>query len=170
MKKFFLGVVVVTAGIYFSGCLKNSDPGCPYQDITVTRVDTQATQLRAYLADKGITNYIEDSSGFFYQVITPGTGTVTPAACSQILVNYKGTLTDDKVFDQSTQPVAFTLGSLIPGWQLGLKKIKSGGKMKLYVPPFLGYGNNDIKNQTTGEVIIPGKSILIFDVELVNVQ
>ncbi len=170
MKKVLLGLVVLTAGIYFSGCLKNKDMGCPYQDITVSRVDTQATQVRKYLADEGITDYIEDSAGFFYQVITPGTGTVTPAACSLVLVNYKGTFTNDVVFDQSTEPVSFYLGNVIAGWQLGLKKIKSGGKMKLYIPPYLGYGNSDVKDPGTGNVVIPAKSILIFDVELLNVQ
>ncbi len=171
MKKFFWGfAVVLSAGMFFSGCLKSKEPGCPYQDITtVTRVDSQATAIRDYLGEEGITDYIEDSAGFFYQIITPGTGTVTPTACSQVQVNYKGTFTNNTQFDASTQPVNFYLGSVIAGWQLGLKKIKSGGKMKLFIPPFLGYGSNDVKDPSTGQVVIPKMSILIFDVELLDV-
>ena len=44
----------------------------------------------------------------------------------------------------------------------GIPMIKPGGKIKLYCPPSLAYGN-----QANGT--IPANSILIFEVELVGV-
>lgn len=40
---------------------------------------------------------------------------------------------------------------------------KKGGKIKLIIPPSLGYGHNP-----TGS--IPGNSIIIFDIELLDVR
>ncbi|MBX3239329.1 MAG: FKBP-type peptidyl-prolyl cis-trans isomerase [Chitinophagaceae bacterium] len=170
MKKVLLGFAVLTAGLMISGCLKNKESGCPYEEATVTRVDTQAAKVKDYLDDKGITGYVEDPSGLFYTIQSAGTGTVVPTACSLVVVNYKGKLTNETVFDQSTEPVSFYLGGVIAGWQKGLNKIKSGGKITLYIPPYMGYGSTDRKNPNTGEVVIPANSILIFDVDLLDVQ
>jgi FKBP-type peptidyl-prolyl cis-trans isomerase FkpA len=46
------------------------------------------------------------------------------------------------------------------GWKLGLPLIKAGGKIKLYLPPSLGYGNSVSGN-------IPANSILVFEITLV---
>jgi FKBP-type peptidyl-prolyl cis-trans isomerase FkpA len=72
------------------------------------------------------------------------------------------------VFDQETNQL-YTLGGLIAGWQQGLPLISKGGVIKLYIPPSLGYGNTaqDGKN---GNVAIPANSILIFNIDLINVQ
>jgi FKBP-type peptidyl-prolyl cis-trans isomerase FkpA len=51
---------------------------------------------------------------------------------------------------------------LIEGWKIGLPLLKKGGHIKLYVPPSLGYGPSPNRN-------IPGNSVLIFDIRLVDV-
>jgi FKBP-type peptidyl-prolyl cis-trans isomerase FkpA len=61
------------------------------------------------------------------------------------------------------------LGQLIIGWQKGLPLIKSGGSITLFIPPSLGYGNQDIRN-SSGAVIIPANSNLKFTIDLVSVQ
>ena len=50
---------------------------------------------------------------------------------------------------------------MIPGWTEGLQKINQGGKIRLYIPPQLGYGDR-------GEQGIPPGATLIFDVELLD--
>jgi FKBP-type peptidyl-prolyl cis-trans isomerase len=40
----------------------------------------------------------------------------------------------------------------------------------LYIPSGLGYGPNDVKNQNTGDIVIPKNSNLIFEIQLDNVQ
>ena len=60
-------------------------------------------------------------------------------------------------------PAEFPLGEVIPGWVEGLQKVKPGGKIKLYVPASLAYGDE-------GRGGIPPRSTLIFEVELLEVK
>jgi FKBP-type peptidyl-prolyl cis-trans isomerase len=52
---------------------------------------------------------------------------------------------------------------VIAGWTEGLQKISKGGKIKLFVPPSLGYGDD-------GRPGIPPGSVLVFDVELLDIS
>tara|TARA_B100000497_G_C7606678_1_gene364329 strand:+ start:759 stop:1106 length:348 start_codon:yes stop_codon:yes gene_type:complete len=89
---------------------------------------------------------------------------------NKVVVNYTGSLTDGSIFDSSLnpgrEPFTFTLGagSVIKGWDLGVKGMKVGGKRKLTIPPELGYGENG-----AGSVIPPGAT-LIFEVDLLEVE
>ena len=89
---------------------------------------------------------------------------------NKVVVNYTGSLADVSVFDTSLnpgrEPFTFTLGagSVIKGWDLGVKGMKVGGKRKLTIPPELGYGD-----QGAGDVIPPGAT-LIFEVDLLEVE
>lgn len=151
--------------ITFFSCSKDKK-ACDYDPCLVTAPASEVTQLQNYLTGSGI-SATQHCSGMFYTVETPGTG-VTPNICSIVSVKYKGQLTNGNVFDQTTTPTSFQLGSLIESWKKGIPLIKNGGKIKLYVPPSLGYGNQDIRDQA-GNIVIPANSILIFEVELVGV-
>ena len=89
---------------------------------------------------------------------------------NKITVNYTGKLEDGSIFDSSLKkgrdPFTFTLGvgSVIKGWDLGVKGMKVGGKRKLTIPPELGYGD-----QGAGTVIPPGAT-LVFEIELLSVE
>ena len=89
---------------------------------------------------------------------------------NKVVVNYTGKLEDGSIFDSSLNPgrgpFTFTLGvgSVIKGWDIGVKGMKVGGRRRLTVPPELGYGNNG-----AGNVIPPGAT-LIFDVDLLEVE
>ena len=89
---------------------------------------------------------------------------------NKVVVNYTGTLEDGSVFDSSLKadrsPFTFTLGvgSVIKGWDLGVKGMNVGGKRKLTIPSDLGYGDRG-----AGGVIPPGAT-LIFEVELLEVE
>ena len=88
----------------------------------------------------------------------------------KVTVHYTGYLENGKVFDSSLnkgrEPFSFTLGtgSVIKGWDEGLKGMKVGGKRKLIIPPDMGYGKNGAGN------VIPPNATLIFDVELLKVD
>ncbi len=89
---------------------------------------------------------------------------------NKVVVNYTGTLEDGSVFDSSLnpdrEPFTFTLGvgSVIKGWDLGVKGMKVGGKRKLTIPSDLGYGDKGAGN------LIPPGATLIFEVELLDVE
>jgi FKBP-type peptidyl-prolyl cis-trans isomerase len=122
-----------------------------------------AAFLEKNKTEKGV---ITTASGLQYTVIKEGTGP-KPKASDMVTVHYKGTLIDGKEFDSSYkrgQPATFPLGNVIPGWTEGLQLMNVGGKMKLFVPSNLGYGERG-----AGQDIGPNTT-LIFEIELISVQ
>ncbi len=102
-------------------------------------------------------------SGLRYEIIREGEGP-KPGPADKVKVHYHGTLTDGTVFDSSVdrgQPQDFVLNKVVKGMTEGLQLIGEGGKIKLYIPPGLGYGSR-------GKRPIPPGAILIFDVELIE--
>ena len=82
-------------------------------------------------------------------------------------VHYTGALVDGTVFDSSVErgePAVFGVGQVIPGWVEGLQLMPTGSKWKLFIPSDLAYGPSG------GPVVsIPGNSVLVFDVELLEI-
>jgi FKBP-type peptidyl-prolyl cis-trans isomerase len=109
-------------------------------------------------------NVVELPDGLRYEIIKPGEGS-PPKPTDTVKVNYTGTLLNGSIFDSSVQrgqPMEIGLDKVIAGWTEGLQKTSKGGKIKLYVPPQLGYGDD-------GRPGIPPGSVLIFDIELLDV-
>ena len=109
----------------------------------------------------------KSESGLHYKVLEPGTGD-KPSLTDSVLVHYKGTLIDGTQFDSSYDrgaPATFRLDQVVKGFGEGLTKIGAGGKIILYIPSDLGYGNSP----RPGGVIKPGDS-LIFECELLEVN
>jgi len=103
-------------------------------------------------------------SGLQYRVIEEGDGD-SPNEASSVRIRYRGELTNGIVFDQTTgnNTVTFGVSGLIAGFTEGLLLMSEGSKYELFIPPNLGYGN-----QAQGNVI-PANSVLVFEVELVEV-
>lgn len=105
-------------------------------------------------------------SGLRYVVEKEGTGKA-PLATDQVTVHYTGYLLNGNKFDSSVdrgQPATFPLNQVIRGWTEGLQLMKEGGKTKFIIPSDLGYGDAGYPP------VIPPKSWLIFDVELIKVN
>jgi FKBP-type peptidyl-prolyl cis-trans isomerase len=103
-------------------------------------------------------------SGLQYMVVEKGEGD-PPAATSKVKVHYRGTLLDGTQFDSSYdrgEPAEFGVNQVIPGWQEALQLMSPGAKLKLFIPPNLAYGEN-------GNARIPANSLLLFDVELLEI-
>jgi FKBP-type peptidyl-prolyl cis-trans isomerase FkpA len=160
MYKVFL--CLVTIAFVATSCLK-SDKGCYFSPSTLVAPQAEQDSVKAYLDSNGI-QATKDPSGFYYEIISAGSADKVPELCSYITVSYTGKLTTGATFDQNTS-VQFQLGAVIDGWKKGIPLIKKGGKIRLYIPPTLGYGNVDIKNES-GTILIPKKSILLFEVSL----
>ena len=108
---------------------------------------------------------ITTPSGLCYEIIKPGEGPA-PKPTDTIKAHYTGALINGTVFDSSVQrgqPVEFPLDQVIPGWTEGLQKISKGGKIKLYVPPQLAYGDD-------GRAGIPPASTLVFEIEILDIK
>jgi FKBP-type peptidyl-prolyl cis-trans isomerase FkpA len=161
MRKILLCLTVVA--LLTSGCLKKTT-GCAYSESTTVAPTAEQQAVLDYLTANSITAS-KHSSGLYYKILADGTGG-SPQICSQVQVNYKGTLTNNSTFDENNNFV-YDLGALIDGWKKGIPLIKKGGHIMLYIPPTLGYGSTDVKN-ASGVVVIPANSILVFDITLID--
>ncbi len=129
-------------------------------------------------------NAEELPSGLKIRVIKSGDGT-KPNTGDRVLVNYAGWLTDGSLFDTSEKSIAEEFGKfeelnamhrgdfspipmlfsqdsrLIPGFKEGLLSMGVGDKVRLFIPPHLGYGPQ-------GAGPIPPNAELVFDLEIVE--
>ncbi|GLK46919.1 MULTISPECIES: FKBP-type peptidyl-prolyl cis-trans isomerase [Novosphingobium] len=95
------------------------------------------------------------------KTLTAGTG-ASPTMEDVVLINYKGMLTDGKVFDENKNypnPVA----QFVPGFSKALMKMQRGGKYDVTIPAELAYGANPPAGSP-----IPANADLKFEVELID--
>jgi FKBP-type peptidyl-prolyl cis-trans isomerase len=116
-------------------------------------------------ANKSKEGVVALPSGLQYKILKEGSGP-KPTAGDKVTCNYSGTLIDGKEFDSSYkrgQPVTFSVGEVIKGWNEALQLMPVGSKWQLVVPPDLAYGDRG-----AGQDIGP-KSTLVFEVELLSI-
>lgn len=127
--------------------------------------DTNAKAGKDFLEkNKSAEGVKTTASGLQYIMEKEGTG-ASPKKDDVVKVHYKGTLTNGEQFDSSYdrgQPAEFPVSGVIPGWTEALQLMKPGGKAKLFIPPELAYG-------PSGRPGIPPNSVLVFEVELIEV-
>lgn len=163
MKLRLLITAVLLLSFTFNACLKQDTQTftCSGSAPKITVPGSELLEIESYFSKNNITDAVKSDKGFYYKIVVAGTG-VTPTVCSNVTIYYKGSLLNGNVFDQTTTSAAtFPLSQLIPGWQLGLPLIKSGGKIILYLPPSLAYG------AAGSPPVIPANSSLIFEISLV---
>ena len=126
-------------------------------------------------------------SGLLYKVVKKGDPEFMPTDDRDVVkVHYKGTKADGTVFDASRfaempkerqemmkqyrpddydadEPVSFALNRVIKGWGEGLKYVGKGGKITLWIPAELAYGEHAPGN-------IGVNQALRFDVELIDIE
>jgi len=155
MKYLFLLFTLIFFWSVFS-CTKTEDA------TPLTQAEFDDSTIQAYITNHNLTA-IKHNTGLYYHIKTSGTG-ANPKAMDSVAVHYKGFLTNGTSFDgTTTTPRTFLLGSLIPAWQIGIPLIKKGGEIDLYAPSHLGYGPNAVGP-------IPPNSVLIFNIQLVNIK
>ena len=101
------------------------------------------------------------ASGLQYRIVEPGSD-VKPGPQDTVWVKYKGSLIDGTVFDETpadADPAQLVLNRVVSGWTEGLQLVGEGGRIELYIPSKLGYGER-------GNQGIEPNSTLIFDVEV----
>ena len=162
MNKIMMPIVFFCSIIAVS-CSKSPEyvtsPGC-----VNTPVSSDSSALLNFATANNIAT-TKDASGLYYQIITPGTG-ATATSTSAIEVSYKGTLLNGVVFDSTAtnKTATFNLNQLIQGWQIGIPKIKAGGRIKLLVPSALAYGCAGAGST------ISSNTPIFFDMILINVK
>ncbi|MBO7479103.1 MAG: FKBP-type peptidyl-prolyl cis-trans isomerase [Bacteroidales bacterium] len=106
---------------------------------------------------------ITTESGLMYKIISNGNGNFPTSPRDTVTANYKLSSIDGELIESSegSGPVTFPLENVIPGWVEGIQKIDEGGKIMLYVPSDLAYGENG----PTGP-----NATLVFEVDLIEVM
>jgi peptidylprolyl isomerase len=157
-------LVALGAGLFFS---KSQDPPAPGEGGEETAEHSEGDghdHAPAKPASKELTGGVTELK---IEDERPGTGKAA-ANGDRLKMNYKGTLLNGEMFDQSygKAPFEFTLGQgeVIKGWDKGILGMKEGGKRKLTIPASLGYGANGAGAK------IPGGATLQFEVELLEVR
>lgn len=123
------------------------------------------------------TTLVEQASDFVYaKIIERGEGTESPYYNDSVRVSYQGRLLPSTTYAQgyifdstvygaysskTNATVKFLLSGLISGWCTALQHMHRGDYWRIYIPYQLGYG-------ASGSGSIPGYSLLIFDVTLVD--
>jgi len=147
---------------YFSK--KKSEKEIQLQKEREENLKTAKEFLNQNRVQDGVT---ETASGLQYRRLKVAEGEkkrLTPH--SRVKCHYEGRFTDGKIFDSSYrrgEPAVFSLERVIPGWTEGLQLMGVGDKYEFVIPPQLGYGEVGIPGH------IPGNSVLIFTVELLDV-
>jgi FKBP-type peptidyl-prolyl cis-trans isomerase FkpA len=129
-----------------------------------SQFDEDKQLMLDYFADNNIDAEVTEE-GVYYMIETEGTGD-RPLSSSTVTVNYEGSLLDGSIFDSSFErgtPSTFGLWQVIQGWQIGIPLFKEGGEGYLYIPSELAYGGSARSG-------IPSNSVLIFKIELIDVE
>ncbi len=145
----FVGVVLLAA------C--SDSPAAVRLEPEVIEETTFASSLNIDLASMTRT-----SSGLYIETIAEGVG--EPAMVDNgVTISYTGWLSDGTSFDSGQFPFVLGAGQVVPGFDEGVLGMKVEGIRRVIMPPSLGYGN-------TARGIIPSGSILIFRLELVDID
>ena len=107
----------------------------------------------------------ETPTGLQYRVLKEGEGN-SPGKTDRVKVHYAGRLIDGTEFDSSIkreEPSSFGLNQVIKGWTEGLQLMKVGSKFEFFIHPKIAYGTRPKPN-------IPSNSLLIFEVELLEIE
>jgi FKBP-type peptidyl-prolyl cis-trans isomerase FkpA len=121
-------------------------------------------KIEKFIAKSDI-KYERSESGLYYYIENVGDGEFIKFN-DEVSFTYTGKLLSGKTFDglHKRTPVRFEVSKLIEGWKEAFMYLKKGGKVKLIIPPTLGYGDHDLPDY------IPPHSILVFDIEIIDVH
>ena len=103
----------------------------------------------------------KNNANVYFQDITVGSGPLAEPG-DAVRMEYTGWFTDGTVFDAGTFDFIIGLGQVIIGWDRGIEGMQLGGRRLLVLPPSVGYGLCDARG-------IPGNSILVFQVDLIEI-
>lgn len=152
MKRFFTLVISL---IVLTGCVQDS-PNVK-----------QIANMKFFIenqSQEGI-NVIE--KGLHYAVLNSGDiNSKSPELSDTITAHFHGTLTDGTVFwssVESNEPLTIQLSELIEGCQKVISLMNKNDKWRVYIDPSMAYGDE-------GRPGIPSNSILVFDIELLDIQ
>ena len=126
----------------------------------------QIENLQFFIDNKENPDIIEVEKGLQYYVIENGDSAgISPKLDQVITAHFHGMLINGEIFWRSLEdePLTIELSNLIVGCQKLISLMKEGDKWKVFIDPSMAYGED-------GRPGIPSNSILIFEIELLNIS
>ena len=120
--------------------------------------------IAAYIKSNNLTGFTKDATGFYYQIITPGTGEEVKYS-TFISFSQKTTSINKTVnFENSIYiPITNYTGYVNPvSWRESMIKAKKGAIIRIITPSYLAYGKNGFNT------VIPGNAILDTKITIAN--
>ncbi|WP_116106707.1 FKBP-type peptidyl-prolyl cis-trans isomerase [Lewinella sp. IMCC34191] len=108
--------------------------------------------------------------GYFYEVVDSGEYSYL-AEGDILTVHYSGRFLDGTEFDSSQRrgdPLRFRLGDLIPAWNLALRRVRPGARLRILTPSSLAYGAEGLVSPR-GDTLVPADEPLEFLIEDIRI-
>ena len=142
--------------------------------LELSPADDRAGRQRNAIINRAIDQHYDVTAapeGYFYEIIEPGD--FEPLVTGDIITaHYRGVFLDGTVFDDSRrrgEPLRFTIGQLIPAWNLALTRLRPGGAIRILTPSDLAYGEEGLVNPR-GDTLVPAHAVLEFLIEEVTIH
>ncbi|CAA7029558.1 unnamed protein product [Microthlaspi erraticum] len=112
-------------------------------------------------------NYIKADSGLIYRDFSVGEGD-SPKDGQQVTFHYigyneSGRRIDSTYIQGSPAKIRMGTNALVPGFEMGIRDMKPGGKRRIIIPPELG-------PPVGPSTFFSSKQFEVFDVELLSIQ
>merc|ERR1711874_79637 len=93
-----------------------------------------------------------------------------PVPGQKVTVHYALYLDDCSFIESSRDdgtPFTYTMGEdrLIEGWERGIPQMSLGQRVSMTLSPDMGYGE-----EGAGDGVIPPNAVLVFDIEILNIE
>jgi FKBP-type peptidyl-prolyl cis-trans isomerase FkpA len=131
---------------------------CSYSEGQLSEFDQQ---IKKFKAGKSF-HLTKSESGLYTEIIEVGTGREIHLTDS-VGVSYVGTLLSGKKFDEQKSTIYLPMRGVIDAWKEALIGQKQGVKLRIIVPPQLGYG-------ASGMDKIPPNAPLYFELSVDDVK
>lgn len=132
---------------------------------------------KAYLASVERTHagIKKTESGLLYEIIEAGDTAMKPTKSDEVTISYVGRLREGAQHDPNKpgeefdrqENVNFTLNNVIAGMAEGIMLVGKGGKIRMWIPSSLGYGE---RGTALSGGSIGSFATMIFDVDLMDVK
>ena len=142
-------------------CILFSIYGCNQDSPNIKQIEN----MQFFIDNKKNEQVVEIEPGLQYMIIDEGDPKgQSPKLNQTISAHFHGTLTNGEVFWTSIDgdPLTTELSKLIIGCQKIISLMKKGDKWKVFIDPTMAYGEE-------GRPGIPSNSILIFEIELLEI-
>lgn len=138
-----------------------------------SRFTTDTTAIDDYLALKGITSFVKDTTGIRYVITEPGSGSI-PYWYNGVKIKFTikllpddtrivATVEREPIDEFYSRPIDF-----FHGLNIILQKMKAGSKATVYVPSGRAFSTLGARDGA-GVTVVPPNANIIVDVELIQV-